>query len=109
MTTISLHNLDGFITFPSFHTQSAILYAWALWPVKWVRWPAVLLNAAIISTTPVSGAHYAVDVIAGALLVVPVIVLSRKLCEDFSPPMASWKEWSAHLHAGARTGAGAAE
>ncbi|WP_412774500.1 phosphatase PAP2 family protein [Nitrobacter sp.] len=109
MTTISLLNIEGFITFPSFHTQSAILYTWALWPIKWVRWPAVLLNVAIISTTPVSGAHYAVDVIAGALLVVPVIVLSRKLCEDFSVPLADEKEWSARQHAGARISTAAAE
>jgi hypothetical protein len=109
MTTISLLNIEGFVTFPSFHTQSAILYAWALWPIKWVRWPAVLFNAAIISTTPVSGAHYAVDVIAGALLVVPVIVLSGKLCEDFSSPLADGKDRSAHQHVGASTGVVAAK
>lgn len=109
MTTVPVQNLEGLIAFPSFHTQSAILYAWALWPIKWVRWPAVLFNAAIISTTPVSGAHYAVDVIAGALLVGPVIVLSRKLCEDFSSPLADGKDWSAHQTVGARTGAIAAK
>lgn len=107
MTTVPLQNLEGLIAFPSFHTQSAILYAWALWPIKWMRWPAVLFNAAIISTTPVSGAHYVVDVIAGALLVGPVIVLSRKLCEDFSAPPG--KEWSARQHAGVRTGVVAAK
>jgi hypothetical protein len=109
MTTVPLQNLEGLIAFPSFHTQSAILYAWALWPIKWMRWPAVLFNAAIISTTPVSGAHYVVDVIAGALLVGPVIVLSRKLCEDSSSPLADGKDRSAHQHVGAGTGAVAAK
>jgi hypothetical protein len=41
--TISLNNLEGLIAFPSFHTAAAILYAWALWRVKAVRWLAAAL------------------------------------------------------------------
>jgi membrane-associated phospholipid phosphatase len=65
MKTISLSNLEGLIAFPSFHTAAALLYAWAMWPVKPLRWIVVPLNAAMIGTTPICGAHYVVDVIAG--------------------------------------------
>ncbi len=65
MKTVSLSNLEGLIAFPSFHTAAALLYAWALWPIKSLRWIVVPLNAAMIGTTPIGGAHYLIDVIAG--------------------------------------------
>lgn len=73
---IRLDNLEGLIAFPSFHTAAAILYGWALWPIKYIRWPIAALNLAIISTTPVCGAHYAIDVIAGAAVALGSIVAS---------------------------------
>ena len=59
---LDLLNLGGIVTFPSFHAASAFLYAWALWPVRWLR-PIVIAGerrhaggdagsmAAIISST----------------------------------------------------------
>jgi membrane-associated phospholipid phosphatase len=73
---VRLDNFEGLIAFPSFHTAAAILYAWALWPIKSVRWPIAVLNLAIISTTPVCGAHYAIDVIAGAAVALGSIAVS---------------------------------
>ena len=40
---LDLLNLGGIVTFPSFHAASAVLYAWALWPVRWMR-PIVVLG-----------------------------------------------------------------
>jgi|SRR5665213_435055 len=77
---IRLDNLEGLIAFPSFHTAAAILYGWALWPMKSIRWPIAALNLAIISTTPVCGAHYAIDVIAGAAVALGSIAASGFLC-----------------------------
>ena len=34
---LDLFGLAGIVTFPSFHAASAVLYAWALWPVRWIR------------------------------------------------------------------------
>jgi membrane-associated phospholipid phosphatase len=79
---VRLDNLEGLIAFPSFHTAAAILYGWALWPVKSVRWPIAALNLAIISTTPVCGAHYAIDVIAGAAVALGSIAASGLLCRN---------------------------
>ncbi len=79
MKIVRLNNLEGIIAFPSFHTAASILYSWALWPVKSIRRPVAALNAAIISTTPVCGAHYAIDVIAGAAVAIGAIVASGLL------------------------------
>ena len=76
MKTIRLNDLEGLIAFPSFHTAAAILYAWALWPIKSIRWPIAALNVAIISTTPIGGAHYAIDVVAGSIVALGSIAAS---------------------------------
>ena len=72
---IKLDNLEALLTFPSFHTAAALMFAWATWTVPLVRWPSVLVNALMIAATPVNGAHYFVDLIGGsavALLAVPL-------------------------------------
>jgi membrane-associated phospholipid phosphatase len=73
MQTIRLDNFEGLLTFPSFHTTAAVLFAWALWTVPYVRWPAMLLNVAMIATTPLDGAHYFVD-LAGGLVVAAIAI-----------------------------------
>src|SRR5262245_60537148 len=43
MSVVRLDDLEGLITFPSFHTANAILFAWALWPVRYLRLPVLAL------------------------------------------------------------------
>lgn len=77
---IELNNLEGLISFPSFHTVGALLFIWAIWPLRTLRWPAIALNAALISATPIFGAHYFVDLIGGAAVAFTSIMVSRWLC-----------------------------
>ena len=63
---IQLDNLEGLITFPSFHTAAALMFIWALRTVPYVRWPAIVLNVALIAATPIDGAHYFIDLVGGA-------------------------------------------
>ncbi len=77
--SIRLNDLEGLITFPSFHTTSAILFAWALWPVRYVRLMAVVVNGLMILSTPISGEHYVVDVIAGGIVANAAIVTAKWL------------------------------
>ena len=51
------------MTFPSFHAASAVLYGWALWPVRWMRPIAVLANVAMFASTPIDGGHYFIDLL----------------------------------------------
>jgi hypothetical protein len=56
---------EGVISFPSLHAALGLLFIFALWPVKHVRWIALALNGLLIAATPVEGSHYFTDVLAG--------------------------------------------
>lgn len=62
---LRLFFLSGIVSFPSFHAASAVLYMWALWPVRRIGGIAAALNLLMIAATPVIGAHYLVDVAGG--------------------------------------------
>jgi uncharacterized membrane protein YqaE (UPF0057 family) len=76
---LDLMGLAGIVTFPSFHAASAVLYAWALWPVKWARPIAVLANGAMLAATPIIGGHYFIDLFAGIAIAVIAIAGARKI------------------------------
>jgi hypothetical protein len=69
--------LGGIVTFPSFHAASAVLYAWALWPARWMRPIVVLAFTAMLAATPINGGHYFIDIIAGTAIAVLAIVAAR--------------------------------
>jgi len=76
---LELLGLGGIVTFPSFHAASAVLFAWALWAVRWLRPLALLVNGAMLAATPLNGGHYFIDVIAGVVIVVLAIVAARRV------------------------------
>jgi membrane-associated phospholipid phosphatase len=78
--SIKLDNLEGLVTFPSFHTAGALMFIWALRTVPFVRWPAIALNIALIAATPIDGAHYFVDLVGGAAVAIATIAVSDWLC-----------------------------
>ncbi|MBB4263202.1 membrane-associated phospholipid phosphatase [Bradyrhizobium sp. CIR3A] len=45
-----------------------MLYMWALWPVRGIGGIVALLSLLMIAATPVIGAHFIIDVAAGAAL-----------------------------------------
>lgn len=65
---LQLFKLSGIVSFPSFHAASAVLYMWALWPVRRLGGIAAALNLLMITATPVIGAHYIIDVAGGIAL-----------------------------------------
>jgi membrane-associated phospholipid phosphatase len=74
---LDLFHLAGIVTFPSFHAASALLYAWALWPVRWIRPIAILANVAMLASTPIDGGHYFIDLVAGLAVAVVAIMVAR--------------------------------
>jgi membrane-associated phospholipid phosphatase len=58
----------GMVAFPSFHVVWAILLTYAASARKWLLYPVALLNAFVILSTVLLGWHFAVDVLASALL-----------------------------------------
>jgi PAP2 superfamily len=76
---LELLGLGGIVTFPSFHAASAILYGWALWPVRLMRPIVLIANGAMLAATPLNGGHYFVDVFAGVAIAALAIVAARRV------------------------------
>lgn len=76
---IDVSMFTGLVSFPSYHAAEALQFAWAGWAVRWLRWPLVVLNAAVVFATPVIGAHYFVDVIAGLAVGAVAILIGTRI------------------------------
>ncbi len=73
-------------TFPSLHSTMAVVFAWALRPVPYVRWLGLFTNAVMLAFTPLHGSHYLVDVIAGVALAFVAIPLSHWMMKKLAGP-----------------------
>ena len=83
--TISLTNLEGLISMPSFHVAGGLMVTWAFRRRPRAFVPLVVLNAAMIAATVLSGAHYLIDVIASFLLFgASVAVYSMRAIRSFT-------------------------
>ena len=76
---IDFSHLEGLISFPSFHTANAILFVWALWPIRVLRIVLIPLNFLLIVATPLCGAHYVTDIAGGAAVAFGAIVATTWL------------------------------
>ena len=86
---LEMFKLTGIVSFPSFHAASAVLYMWALWPVRYLGGIAAALNLLMIASTPVIGAHYMIDVFGGVALAVISILLGKYFLEAAMPASAT--------------------
>jgi len=67
VSSFSLRDLEGIVTFPSFHTAAAIMLIHAHRGIRSFR-PVLLLNILMLLSTPISGGHYLVDMIGGGIV-----------------------------------------
>jgi len=80
MRAIPLNHLEGLVSFPSFHTTAALIFAWTLLTVRYIGLVGILINFALIAATPVIGAHYFVDLVGGFAVAFAAMVASQWLC-----------------------------
>lgn len=76
---ISLAQIEGLVTFPSFHTVMAIMTTYAVRSLMLVFWPVALLNFVVVVSTLPEGGHYLIDVIAGGLIALAAIAVVARL------------------------------
>ncbi|HEX3493980.1 MAG TPA: phosphatase PAP2 family protein [Methylocella sp.] len=76
LRTINPYNYQGLVVFPSFHATLAVLCACAAWPLRIVKIPLLALNLLIILSSPATGGHYFIDIIAGTILAALTISLT---------------------------------
>ena len=74
-----ISELEGLITFPSFHAVWAFLFMWGFFPIKQFRFGAIFLNLLVIASTPIQGAHYFIDVVGGLIIAVVAIWAATRL------------------------------
>jgi len=69
MTVVRFDDLEGLVSFPSFHVAGALLVTWAFRRRRWILIPLMVLNFGLMISTFITGVHYQVDVIASVPLV----------------------------------------
>lgn len=68
LKVIGFDDLDGLISMPSFHMAGGLMVTWVFRRYRWLFVPLAMLNAALVASTVLSGAHYFVDLVATAVL-----------------------------------------
>ena len=68
----------GLVSIPSYHTAAACIFVWATWPTM-LRWGLVPLNILLLLGTFVIGSHYLIDILAGAVVAILVIIVTNKV------------------------------
>jgi membrane-associated phospholipid phosphatase len=76
--SVTLQDMQGLISFPSFHTAAAVAVTWALRRQRaWLWLPVAVLNAGLISATILLGLHYVTDLLGTALLLAVSLSMHR--------------------------------
>jgi hypothetical protein len=76
---IHFDDMEGLVSFPSFHVAGALLVTWTFRKYRWLRWPLVALNISLIAATFMTGIHFVADAI-GALPMFAASLCAYRYC-----------------------------
>jgi hypothetical protein len=85
---LEMDKVEGLVVFPSYHTVISLALIAAFWPIKVLRYPALIVNAALIAGVPVWGSHYFIDIPAGFAVWLIALVLWRRYAPRLDPASA---------------------
>lgn len=71
---ISPTDAKGLVGFPSFHGALAMIVAWYARDIRYLRWPALTLNALVLVATPIQGGHHVVDLVGGLAVTIAAVL-----------------------------------
>ena len=93
MTMLRLTQMQGIITFPSYHAGLATVTLWGFWRSGFggLRWAGGPLAVLTLAATPVDGGHYFVDVLAGIAIGMLSIAVAKRAV--WWSPALSLKAW----------------
>jgi hypothetical protein len=77
MTVVRFDDLDGLVSFPSFHIAGALMVTWAFRQYRRIFIPLIVLNIGLAIATVISGEHYVVDELAALVLVAASVAVYR--------------------------------
>ena len=69
MRVVAVNDLEGLVSFPSFHVAGALMVTWAFRRHRWWLMTLIAINIGLVLSTIMTGAHYVIDVIGGAAMV----------------------------------------
>jgi hypothetical protein len=72
-------NLQGVVSFPSFHAALGVIYIYAARHRLWALIPFAALDTLMIIATPPIGGHYLTDTLAGVAVALVSILVARRL------------------------------
>jgi len=75
---ISPRSAKGLVGFPSFHGALAMMVAWHARQLKYLRGPAVVLNALVLIATPIQGGHHLTDLAGGFIVACAAIAIANR-------------------------------
>ena len=75
-----LVNMQGLITFPSYHAGLSAITLWGFWATRklWLQVPGMTLAFLTIVSTPIDGGHYVVDVLAGIAIAIACLFAANR-------------------------------
>ena len=76
--------VTGVVSFPSYHAAAGLLFVWALWPLRWLKWPILIFNLLMLASALTIGSHYLIDLVAGLVVGFMSIPIAGKLQGWFS-------------------------
>jgi membrane-associated phospholipid phosphatase len=90
--TLDLMQLQGVVTFPSFHTALALMTAFAWRHYRWIFYPMIAWNSVVIISTIPIGGHYFIDLVGGSLLWGGLAVISWSLARRTNLPAGLYQK-----------------
>jgi hypothetical protein len=90
MTVVRFDDLEGLVSFPSFHVAGAILVTWAFRRRRRILIPLIVLNIGLVISTFITGEHYLVDVLAS----VPLFAFSLAAYRWWGRPLLTADEYA---------------
>lgn len=78
LSDFAFKDLQGIVTFPSYHTTMALVLIHAYRHLGLFRW-VVALNILMLISTPINGGHYLVDMLGSGAVTVLSIYLTRRI------------------------------
>jgi membrane-associated phospholipid phosphatase len=75
---VQFDQLEGLVSFPSFHVAGALIVTWAFRRRYWLLVPLACVNLIMIASTFLTGVHYFVDALAGVALFGGSVALYRR-------------------------------
>jgi hypothetical protein len=86
MTTITMGELDGLVSAPSFHVLGAMCVTWAFRRRPWILTALLAIDIPLAVATVVTGVHYAVDVVAAFVIFPCTVWIYRRVEHLIDPP-----------------------